>query len=261
MYSRIVGVILQEYFIMRRSLEVMADLFYFSIITVVVFGFVSLYLSGDSDSVAAYYLLYGMILWEVIRLTQYSVSVGSLWNMWSRNLSNMFVAPLTMFEYILAEIISGIAKTAVIFVLIGVIAVYVFHFNIFQSGVLNLILFFLNLSIFAWSMGIFVLGLIFKYGTKIQALAWGLIFIFQPLTAALFPVSVLPDFLQKIAYCIPVTYVFEAARQSLSDPSVNWQLMGIAFVLNIVYLLGAALFFIYMFRASCRSGQFARNEG
>lgn len=261
MFSRMFAIMLQEFFIMKRSLEVIIDLFYFSIITVVVFGFVSLYLAGSDDSLTAYYLLYGMILWEVIRLTQYSVSVGSLWNIWSRNLSNMFVAPLSVTEYLVAQIISGILKTVVIFVLIGCIAIFVFNFNIFQTGTTNLILFFINLSIFAWAIGIMILGLIFKYGTKIQALAWGLVFIFQPLTAAFFPLDVLPPFLQTFAKVLPPTYVFEAARKSLSDPSVDWNLTIIAFILNAIYLVIAIVLFTFMFNASKKSGQFARNEG
>lgn len=246
---------------MKRSLETIIDMFWFSLINVVVFGFVSVYLAGRNTPEAAYYILYGMVLWEIVRLTQYSVSLGSLWNMWSRNLSNMFVAPLSMFEYILAEIISSVLKTILIFIMMGIIVIYIFHFNIFQSGIGNIILFFINLSIFAWSLGIFVLGLIFKFGTKIQALAWGLVFIFQPITAVFFPIEILPNYLQTVAYAIPATYVFEAARKSIHDPALDLQSAGIAFLLNILYLGLSILFFKFMFASSRKTGQFARNEG
>lgn len=259
--SRIKSIIVQELYITRHSLEVIIDLFYFSIVTIVVFGFVSLYLSGAQNAQAAYYLLIGMILWEVIRVTQYSVSVGSLWNIWSRNLSNMFVAPLTLQEYMFAEIIAGAVKTLIVIIAISIIAYFVFNFNILNSGFLNLILFFINLSIFSWSIGIALLGLIFRFGTRIQALAWGMVFLFQPLTAAFFPVSILPEFMRVIAYALPPTYVFEAARKSISNPSVDWGMMGISFLENLVYLVIAVWFFNKMFNKSKEIGQFARNEG
>lgn len=261
MFHRIKGVIIQELFITKHSLEVIIDLFYFSVITVVVFGFVSIFLAGETNKQAAYYLLLGMILWEIIRVTQYSVSVGSLWNIWSRNLSNMFVTPLSLKEYMIAEMIAGAIKTLLIMGIVSLVAIFVFDFNLFQIGIANFFLFFFNLTLFAWAIGIAILALIFRYGTRIQALAWGLVFIFQPLTAAFFPLSVLPDFLQKVAQFIPATHVFEAARRSLSNPQVDWTLFTISFVENIVYLALAIWFFAVMFRISKDTGQFARNEG
>src|SRR3990167_4259508 len=107
--NRIGAVLLQEFFITKRSLEVILDLFFFSIMTVVVFGFVSLFLTGTLKTPSASYLLLGIILWEVIRINQYSISVGSLWNVWSKNLSNMFISPLSIREYIFAHMVSGVA--------------------------------------------------------------------------------------------------------------------------------------------------------
>ncbi|MBI2431189.1 MAG: ABC transporter permease [Candidatus Levybacteria bacterium] len=260
-FERIKAILLQEWYITRKSLEVILDLFYFSLINIIVFGFVFTFLSKQEDSVGAVYILLGMILWEVIRITQYSISVGALWNIWSRNLSNMFIAPLTIFEYLAAAMLSGAIKTIPTVLIISAVAYFIFNFNIFTIGIVNLGLFFVNLSLFAWSVGITILAIIFRYGQRLQALAWGLIFLFQPLTAVFFPVSILPDTLKTIAYLLPPTYVFEAARAGLSNPSVNWQATTIAFAGNIVYLLISLWFFNYMLKKSKDIGQFARNEG
>ncbi len=258
---RIKAILLQEYFITRRSLEVIMDLFFFSIISVIVFGFISAFLAGSASAATAQSLLLGMILWEIIRITQYSMSVGALWNIWSRNLSNMFIAPLSLAEYMLAHMLSGTAKALLAFAGMWLIASYIFGFNILSLGPVNLTLFFANLTLFSWSTGIIILGVIFRYGTRIQALAWGLIFLFQPLTAAFFPVSVLPPALQTIAYLFPPTYVFEAARAALINPSVDWGMAGLALAENIVYFALSLQLFSFMFRKSKQTGQFARNEG
>lgn len=259
--SRIKGIILQEIYITSHSLEVIIDLFYYSIINMVIFGFVSLYLINSSNVLAAQYLLSGMILWEIIRVTQYSISVGSLWNIWSRNLSNMFIAPLTITEYMVAAAISGAIKTIIILAIIISVASFVFHFNLLSAGLLNLLFSFINLSIFAWSLGIIILGFIFQYGTRIQALAWGLVFLFQPLTAIFYPVKVLPLFMQKIAYMLPPTHVFEAIRSALVDHQIQFYPMGIAFLENLIYLFISIIWFYHMFNKSKETGQFAKNEG
>lgn len=258
--ERIKGLIVQEYYITIRSLEVIIDLFYFSIINVVVIGFFSIFLSQKIASNSAYYFLLGVLLFEIIRVNQYSISVGALWNIWSRNLSNMFITPLSVKEYIAAAMLSGFIKTLVIFMAVSFVALMAFGFNIFNLGIANLSLFFINLTLFAWSLGIFILGLIFRFGTRIQAFAWGLVFIFQPLTASFFPLNILPKELIFVANFFPATHVFEAARKSLDNPSVDWNLLGVAFIENIIYLIISLIFFNIMFKSSKDVGQFSRNE-
>ncbi len=261
MYERIRAVMLQELYITRRSLEIIVDLFYTSLITVVVFGLVSGFLTGVMNPNTGSYLILGMLLWDVIRVNQYSITVGSLWNIWSHNLSNMFVAPLSLAEYITAHILSGLLKTLVIFGVISAIAAAWFHFPIWRVGIVNLALFFTNLTIFAWAVGLVLLGIVFMIGTRIQALAWGAVFLFQPLTAAFFPLGVLPPAMRTVAYGIPPTWVFEAARRALADPSVDWTSAAIAFGENMLYLALAVCAFYLMWARSRETGQFARNDG
>lgn len=259
--QRIKGILLQEFFITRRSLEILIDLFYWAIIGVIVFGFVSLYLVSGTDSTVAQNIFLGILLWEIIRVTQYTVSVGCLSEIWSKNLSNMFISPLSIKEYIVAQLISASIKSALVFLLASFVAIIVFNFNVFAIGFLNMLFSFINLTVFAWSVGIAILGLIFRYGTRIQSFAWSLIFLFQPLTANLYPVSILPEALRTFAYTLPPTYVFESARRALADPSVDWNLAALAFAENVIYFILSLVFFNFMFRKSKDSGQFARNEG
>lgn len=259
--KRVLGILYQEYYITKRSLEVIVDVLVFPLINIVVFGFLSLYLSGQGNPKNAYPLLLGMILWQLLYITQYSISVGSLWSIWSRNLSNIFLSPISLFEYNISFVFSGAVKAMIVFFTSSILANYVFHFNIYQLGAGNLVLFFLNLLAFGISTGLVILGLIFRYGTRIQALAWSITFLFQPMTAAFFPVEILPYPLQKIAYLFPATYVFEAARAAIYNPAINWNLTLIALGQNILYLIIGTWLFKKMFAKSRETGQFARNEG
>lgn len=58
--ERILAVLVQELYITRRSLEVLVDLFFFSTITVVGFGFTSLFLTGEIDGAPAYLSNFGI---------------------------------------------------------------------------------------------------------------------------------------------------------------------------------------------------------
>ncbi|MBI2052026.1 ABC transporter permease [Candidatus Roizmanbacteria bacterium] len=259
---RILAILTEEFYITKRSFEVMMDLFFFAFVTVITFGFTTLYFLRESNQAFAYHLFLGLLLWEIIRVAQYTLSVGVLWEVWSRNLTNIFISPMSAKEYIAAEMFSGALKSLVVFITISLIALMFFGFNVYQVGLINIVLFFINLILFSWFTGIIILGLIFRYGTRIQALAWGFVFLFQPLTAAFFPVKILPKVLQNIAYFFPPTYVFEAARASFSNPGIiEWNLIGSAFLENIAYLVFSLLFFNVMFKKSKETGQFVKNEG
>jgi len=259
--TRIKALILQDIFINLRSVEVLIDLPFFSIMGVVAFGFVTKFLTGQTGHVAASYLLLGMIFWEVMRINQYSLTVGTFWSIWARNLTNIFIAPISISEYLVAYILSGLFKTIISINLVAILARVVFGFDIYALGFPNLMIYLVNLLLFSWTLGIFILGIVFKYGSRYAALGWGLMVLFQPLMATFFPLSIMPKILQSIAYTLPPTYVFEAARANLETPAINWNLMVPSLVLNLIYAVLTLLFFHLMFLQSKDSGQFARNEG
>lgn len=258
--SRVQAILLQEAFITARSVEVIVDLPLWTLMSVVVFGFVTRFLASVTNPTFAQYLYMGTLLWEVMRIAQYSMTLGALWNVWSHNFSNMFIAPLSMLEFVLAQMLSALVKCVLLFAVAALIAAFAFDFNVLDMGVATLVLGFVNLVWFGYTTGLFILGIILRVGTRIQALAWGLVLIFQPLTAAFYPLSVMPPVMQAIARAFPPTYVFEAARAGLSSPEVHWDWLGISALENLAYFIAATWFFKYMYRRSRESGQFARNE-
>ncbi len=260
-FKRIKAILLHEVFITKHSFEVINDIGLYPLWSIIVFGFMTIYISGASGKVVANNVLIGIILWQIINVTQYSIAVGCLWDVWSRNLTNIFISPISIEEYLGSYTISGTIKAFIVITLASVLSYFVFHFNILSMGIGNLFLFFVNLVFFAFSFGIIILGLIFRFGTRIQAFAWGLITLFQPLMAVIYPVSVLPEPLRSIAYIFPPTYVFEAARKSMTDHQISWHNFGMALLTNIIFCVLAINFFKLMFKQSKETGKFARLEG
>jgi ABC-2 type transport system permease protein len=259
-WSRIAAVLRMEYYIARRSLEVLMDMYLFSLCSVVMFGFITRYLEGALTGPRALYPMLGMVLFEVTRMTQYSMSVSSLYVVESHNFGNLFVSPLTLLEYVLAQILAATGKVLVAMAVIGVLSLVAFDLDLRDLGIANLVLFFVNLSVFAWSLGLVLLGLIFCYGVRIQALAWGVVFLFEPLCATFFPVDVLPQPLRAVALAVPATHVFDAARAALSTHVLDTGDALRMSALNGVYFAGAVAVFLWLVRRSQISGQFAKND-
>ena len=256
---RVYAIIRHEIFITKRSVELFFDTLFFPLMNVILFGVIGRFL-GSSDSASATYLVMGALLWNVISINQYNVTVSSMWSVWSHNLTNLFIAPISVAEYFTAHVLAAALRTNLVVALLSLGTYAVFDFNILSMGIVNLLLCVLNLSLFAWWVGIILLGLIFRYGTRVQALSWGIIFLFQPLTASFFPLDALPSSVRAIALALPPTHAFEAARDALDQPGVAWAPMGVSLAMNLAYFGVALILFRLLFDKSRKTGQFARND-
>jgi ABC-2 type transport system permease protein len=263
-WSAIKSVLRQELYVTRASWEVIFDIFIFTLANIVLFGFIANYLAHGSGSETSKLqiqsLVIAVVFWEVLRINQYSTSVSSMWNVWSHNLSNMFIAPIKATEYLAAHIISATLKSMFILVVATVLVRYVFHINILGLGIGPVLFTYLNMVIFATALGLVLIGLVFQYGTKVQALTWGTIFMIQPFCAVYFPVSVLPVFLQPIAYLFPATYFFEWLRAIHERAGFSSAHLMFAFIFNLAYLGVAAWIFSRQLASAKRTGQLVRND-
>lgn len=256
---RINTIILHSWYHLSHSLETVIDLFWYSTIQIIVFGFVALYFNESGNSQATIILL-GLFFWEIVQVGQYSISIGALWEIWSRSFSNLFITPLTLTEFLIGQMISGFIKSIAVFVLMAIVGIVFYNFSVFNLGLLVLSISFLELLVFSWAAGLFILGIIFRYGRSIQSLAWSLIFLIQPISAVFYPVDVLPKTLQKIAFTIPTTYIFEVIRLKFASGRVEWNYLAIATILNLVYFVLSFWYIQLMFNRSKETGDFARME-
>jgi ABC-2 type transport system permease protein len=128
-----------------------------------------------------------------------------------------------------------------------------FDFNLYGFG-LPLIIFFCNLIFTSWSLGIFVSGLVLRKGLGAESIVWTLMFGVMPLACVYYPVSVLPHWLQYVAWALPPTYVFEGMRALLTDHVFRTDLMIEALAINVVLLIASFAIFLALLRSARRHG-------
>lgn len=156
--------------------------------------------------------------------------------------------------------VSSILQSGAVFLFLVPIAAWLFGFNLFSFGFSTLSIIFVNLLLFSWSVGLILLGCVFRFGTRIQALGWALIFIFQPLCGVFFPIDILPEPFRSFAFLVPLTYIFEGARETLltGNPAWHWQLPALA--MNSIFFIASLYGFRHLLNRAQDTGQFARNE-
>jgi ABC-2 type transport system permease protein len=79
-------------------------------------------------------------------------------------------------------------------------------------------------------------------------------FLFLPLTCVYYPVDVLPDWLQIVAWALPPTYVFEGMRALLIDHVFRADLMLEALAFNAVLFAAASFAFLKLLQSAREHG-------
>jgi ABC-2 type transport system permease protein len=231
------------------------DLIYWPAVQMLMWGFLQLYLTQNSGPFmrAAGTFIGAVMLWDVLFRGQLGFSISFLEEMYARNLGNLMMTPLRPIELVLALMVQSIIRLAIGMVPVSLLAIWFFDFNLWSMG-FALAVFFMNLLLTSWAIGILVSGILLRHGLGAENMAWSFMFLMLPFTCVYYPVAVLPPWLQTFAWMLPPTYVFEGMRSLLIDGVFRADLMLQAFGLNAVLFAGGVIGFLVLLRSARREG-------
>jgi ABC-2 type transport system permease protein len=256
---RISAMVLRYTYLVRRSWPRILELVYWPTVQLILWGFITQFFLTNSTwlAQASGVLLAAVMLWDVMFRGHLGVSLAFFEEMYSRNLGHLFASPLRAGELVASLLVISTIRT-----LIGVggaalLAIPLFGFSIFGLGV-PLVAFFANLLVMGWSIGLVVSALVLRYGLGAESLAWVAIFAIAPVSGIYYPVSVLPDWLQSVAWLLPSSHVFEGMRAVMFEQIVRLDLLGQAVLLNGVFLLIGSVVFLRAFHSARERGLLMR---
>ena len=153
-----------------------------------------------------------VLMWDILFRGQFGFSVSFLEEMWSRNLSNLMISPLRPIEFVCALMTMSVIRLAIGMVPVTLLAIGVLRLQPLQPG--------LRAGGVLHQPDPDELGGRHRRGGRDAAQRHGR---GEPCLdadvraacrspASTIPVSVLPDWLQTVAWMLPPTYVFEGMR-------------------------------------------------
>jgi ABC-2 type transport system permease protein len=252
---RIGAMILRYWYLLLSSWPRLLELLYWPVMQVVTWGFLQTYIAQNANffARAGGTLIGAVILWDILFRGQLGFSISFLEEMWARNLGNLMMSPLKPIEFLISLMVMSLIRLAIGVVPMTLLALFLFHFNFYGLG-LPLIAFFCNLIFTSWSVGIFVSGLVLRYGLGAESIVWTLMFALMPLACVYYPVKVLPYWLQYVSWALPPTYVFEGMRALLIDQVFRADLMLSALLINAVLLMASFAAFLALLNSARRHG-------
>ncbi len=253
--NRMYGLFLRHFYLITRSFPRVLDLIYWPTIQITLWGFISNFFATNSTyyNGAVGVILSCAILYDFLFRTSIGFNMLFLEEIWSRNFTNLFIAPLKI-----SEIIISLVFTALIRAMIGLIPAILLTSPLFGISILDLgpplAFLFFSLYIFGITLGLLVSAGLLRFGPSFENIAWSTMFLLAPFGCIYYPVEILPEIFQSIAFALPLVYIFEEARNILVNQSVNYENIIQAFYLNLIYFFIAISLFYYSFDKAREKG-------
>jgi len=254
-FNRMYALSIRHLYLIKGSFPRILDLIYWPTIQIILWGFISKFFTLYSDyySNTVGVILSCAILYDFLFRSSISFNMLFLEEIWSRNFTNLFVAPLKI-----SEIITSLIFTALLRTLIGIVPAIILMSPLFGVSIIkmgpSLFLLFLSLYIFGVTLGILVTSGLLRFGPSFENTAWSSLFLLAPLGCVYYPLTILPEWLQVISKFLPLVYIFEEARSILINDVVNFENIFNALILNLFYFVIAVIVFYFSFYGARKKG-------
>ena len=244
--NKILALSLRHVYLIKGSFPRILDLIYWPTIQIFLWGFISKFFTLNSSYFenTVGIILSAAILYDFLFRSSISYNMMFLEEIWSRNFTNLFIAPIKISEIITALTLTAIFRTLIGLVPAALLAIPLFGVSIFKIGI-PLIFLLITLYIFGVTLGLLVTSGLVRFGPSFENIAWASLFFLAPLGCIYYPIEILPGWLQIIAKLLPLVHIFEEMRNVLIHDIVNYYQIFKAIIISFIYFIfGIIVFYV-----------------
>ena len=254
-WNKIFALSLRHVYLIKGSFPRILDLIYWPTIQIFLWGFISKFFTLNStfyeNTVGV--ILSAAILYDFLFRSSISYNMMFLEEIWSRNFTNLFIAPIKLSEIITSLTLTAIFRTLIGLIPASLIAIPLFDVSIFRIG-FPLFFLLVNLYIFGVTLGLIVTSGLVRFGPSFENIAWASLFFLAPLGCIYYPIEILPEWLQTISKMLPLVHIFEEMRNILIHDVINYFDIFKAFCISLIYFVSGIIIFYLSYEG-------ARNRG
>ncbi len=259
-FYRVKAMLLNYYYASINSLDRIFDIIYWPVLDIFIWGFMTHFIQGISDFNILNVILGGILLWVFLWRSSQDLVVYLLESYWSRSIYHLFITPLRSSEFVISLAILGLVRSLAAFSVMSILSYLLYGFTIFQFNMWHIAMLIGILILFAWSLGIFISSFVFFFGSRVQVLAWSVIWIIQPFSCVFYPLSALPNWAAKIAVLLPTTHVFENLRASINGLPLDYHGIIYSLIFIAIFFLITSTLLVYSIKRARMKGNFAKPE-
>ena len=253
--NKIFALSLRHVYLIKGSFPRILDLIYWPTIQIFLWGFISKFFTLNSSYFenTVGIILSAAILYDFLFRSSISYNMMFLEEIWSRNFTNLFIAPIKISEIIAALTFTAIFRTLIGLVPAALLAIPLFGVSIFKMGI-PLIFLLITLYIFGVTLGLLVTSGLIRFGPSFENIAWASLFFLAPLGCIYYPLEILPDWLQIFAKLLPLVHIFEEMRNVLIHDIIDYYQILKAIIISLIYFVFGIIVFYLSYEGAKNRG-------
>uniref|UniRef100_A0A7V4G7C6 ABC transporter permease n=1 Tax=Desulfobacca acetoxidans TaxID=60893 RepID=A0A7V4G7C6_9BACT len=221
----------------RRNVFAIFEMLFWPGVAVFSVGLLTRFLNLDPETIT--FVLIGAVSMNTIQIAQLDLSYSLLYDVWAKSLKHEFIAPIRLGHLLLGAGLVGLARGLLVFAIMGLLSMWLFHMDLSRPGWTGLLLFLAGLFLNAAVIGILVLVLVLRFGHRAEVAAWAFSYVLLLLCGLYYPVWVLPPGVQEMAHFIPLTYFLDYYRHFYGFPLLSPHPLRYGFLQSVIYLAGS----------------------
>ena len=253
--DKIFALSLRHVYLIKGSFPRILDLIYWPTIQIFLWGFISKFFTLNSSYFenTVGIILSAAILYDFLFRSSISYNMMFLEEIWSRNFTNLFIAPIKISEIIAALTFTAIFRTLIGLIPAALLAIPLFGVSIFKIGI-PLIFLLITLYIFGVTLGLLVTSGLVRFGPSFENIAWASLFFLAPLGCIYYPIEILPEWLQIIAKLLPLVHIFEEMRNVLIHDIIDFSQISKAIIISFIYFVFGIITFYLSYEGAKNRG-------
>lgn len=239
-----------------RNVFAIFELFFWPLIGLFSVGLLTQFLALGPDTIS--FVLVGVVAMNTVQIAQLDLSYALLYDVWSKCLKQCFVAPVQLWQIVVGSGLVGLVRGLLVFLLMLACGWWFFGMSLAWQLWWPLSRFFLGLFVMAVIEGLIVMALVLRFGHRAEITAWAISYLVLLLAGLYYPVSLLPPWVQKVAYSIPLTYFLEDCRALYGFPATVSRPGLYGWGLSLLYLGLGYLLLRWSLQAARKQGTLLR---
>lgn len=234
-FNRIWAFAARSALVNRRNVFAIFEMLFWPGVAIFSVGLLTRFLKLDPETVT--FILIGAVTMNTIQIAQLDLSYALLYSVWAKSLKHEFMAPVRLVHILVGSGLVGLARGLLVFVVMGLLSMWLFDMDLARPGWGGLSLFLLGMFLNAAIIGAVVLALVLLFGQRAEVTAWAFSYLMLLLCGLYYPVAILPPGARELAQLIPLTYFLEYFRQFYGFPLASPHPLLYGFAQSVVYLL------------------------
>lgn len=255
-FNKIWGFAVRSALVNRRNVFAVFEMFFWPGVAIFSVGLLTRFLQLDAATVT--FLLIGAVSMNTIQIAQLDLSYALLYSVWAKSLKHEFMAPIRLSHILLGSGLVGLVRGFLVFVIMGLLSMWLFDMDLARPGVAGLFIFILGMFLNAAIIGALVLALVLRFGQRAEVAAWAFSYLILLLCGLYYPVSVLPPGARQLAQLIPLTYFLEYFRHFYGFPLASPHPLLYGFLQSVIYILSSYALLHHTLKTALKQGTLLR---